>query len=476
MRSLPAASIAHLRNALHSGSKTPEEILSVHQTAWEKSAALNAFVTSLFQHGSASASQSQQQQPLQGIPFAVKDNFCIKGIPTTCASKMLQPFVPAYDATVVKRLRDAGAVLVGKTNMDEFAMGSGSVDSVVGPVKNPWNPLHIAGGSSGGSAVAVASGAAHFALGSDTGGSVRNPAGHCGIVGFKPSYGSVSRHGLIPLLNSTDVPSIFARLVEDVRTVFRVIAGCDIKDSTTFRKTLPEEKADVKRLRIGVAKEYNVPELSDDMRECWMRVADALEEQGADVRSVSLPHSEYANACYTVLNTCDVASNMARYDGIEFGYRSNTDRSSTNALYAATRHEAFNEVVRGRILAGNFFLLKRNFQNYFVRAAQVRRLIAEDFQKAFDSVDVILTPVTLTDAPSFPDFTAIDNRTQQEVQDLFTVGASLAGLPAVSVPVSWSARGLPMGMQLIAPFWRDYFLLDVAEILQHLVNFYHVEK
>ncbi|OQV22248.1 Glutamyl-tRNA(Gln) amidotransferase subunit A, mitochondrial [Hypsibius exemplaris] len=370
---------------------------------------------------------------------------------------MLENFYPAYTATVVQRLLDAGGRFVGKTNMDEFAMGSGSVDSIFGPVKNPWDSRCIAGGSSGGSAVAVATRAVDFALGSDTGGSVRNPASYCGVVGFKPSYGTVSRHGLISLLNSTDVPAIFSRTVSDTRTVFNVISGWDAKDSTTFKEPFPAPKKQLKqyspdmpKLRIGIPREFLLPELFDHNLMPYKDTAKRLELLGADVRPISLPHSEYANACYAVLCACDVASNMARYDGIEFGHRSQA-------------------VVRGRILAGNYFLLKRNYSAYFEQAAKVRRLIADDFQRVFESgqADVILAPVTLGEAPELDAFCGLDNRTQQELQDWFTVGASLAGLPAISLPIGLSVkRQLPVGMQLIAPFREDLFLLDVAERLE----------
>ncbi|EFX78989.1 hypothetical protein DAPPUDRAFT_188353 [Daphnia pulex] len=437
---------------------------------------------------------------MEGIPIAIKDNFCTKNITTTCASKMLENFVPTYNATVVERLLDSGAILMGKTNLDEFGMGSGTTESIFGPTKNIWgsnliskandidnkvsgsqsDDFFIAGGSSGGSAVAVAAGSCSVALGSDTGGSVRNPASYCGVVGFKPSYGSISRYGLIPLVNSMDVPGILARTIGDCRSVFEVIKGCDPKDSTTLQRTLNKSKtkrssSKFDKLCVGIPKEFYCPGLSSEVIDAWKDVADLLENSGFRVIQVSLPHTSYSIACYSVLNPCEVASNMARYDGLRYGYRATgKDLNSTESLYAANRSHALNQIVRGRILAGNYFLLKENYDKYFVQALKLRRLIYDDYVKMWSTgVDILLTPVTLSDAPLFSEFTEKDSRAQSADQDYCTQPANMAGIPALSLPVRLSKRNLPLSLQLMAPHFDDETLLDVAHLLEKELNFPH---
>ncbi|XP_061193448.1 glutamyl-tRNA(Gln) amidotransferase subunit A, mitochondrial-like [Saccostrea echinata] len=430
-----------------------------------------------------------------GIPFAIKDNFCTKDIRTTCASNILSNYVPPYTATVVQRLQDEGGVIIGKTNMDEFAMGSGSTDSIFGPVRNPWkykfsqtdqstdnlegqavaDDWHIAGGSSGGSAVAVATGTCLGAFGSDTGGSTRNPAAYCGVVGFKATYGRLSRHGLIPLVNSLDVPGILTKSVDDANLIFNAVAGHDVRDSTTitdpFEKfTLPDD-INVTNLHIGIPKEYHAPGLSPCVLDAWRRAADMFENAGAKVSQVSLPHTQYSIICYGVLCCAEVASNMSRYDGIEYGHRAKIE-DSTEELYAATRHEGFNDVVRGRIFAGNFFLLRRNYDNFFIKAQKVRRLIADDFRNVFKGgVDILLTPTTLTEAPSYTWFTEEDNRTRAEEQDVFTQPINMAGVPAITVPASLSHSGLPIGLQFVGPNFHDRQVLTVAKWFEQQTNF-----
>ncbi|XP_037551314.1 glutamyl-tRNA(Gln) amidotransferase subunit A, mitochondrial [Nematolebias whitei] len=483
--------------AFREGKISPTELCKKCLNRIKKTQHLNAFITVTEELSLKQAQQSEirlsqgvPKGPLDGIPFAVKDNFCTENIKTTCASKMLKDYTPPYNATVVQKLLDQGAVLMGKTNMDEFAMGSGSIDGTFGPVRNPWSYTStyraqsgaspdsdwvVTGGSSGGSAAAVASLTSYLALGSDTGGSTRNPAALCGVVALKPSYGLLSRHGLIPLVNSMDVPGIIARSVNDVATVLGVLQGLDIKDSTTVPAPaaltdLPED-FDVRNICVGIPKEYHAPGLSEETLAQWSRVADLFERAGARVERVSLPHTQHSIVCYHVLCCTEVASNMARFDGLEYGHRSKTD-ISTEVLYSSTRHEGFNDVVRGRILSGNYFLLKQNYQHYFVKAQKVRRLIADDFRQVFASgVDVLLTPTTLTDAARYHDFTQEDNRTRSAQEDVFTQPANLAGLPAVSVPVALSRRGLPIGLQLIGPALEDKKLLCVAQWIEQRVDF-----
>ncbi|XP_012287900.1 glutamyl-tRNA(Gln) amidotransferase subunit A, mitochondrial isoform X2 [Orussus abietinus] len=373
-------------------------------------------------------------------------------------------------------------------------------DSYYGPTKNLWGSdvasnyvyvtkdssyemgktdnesnWHIAGGSSGGSAVAVATGSCFAALGSDSGGSTRNPASYCGLVGLKPSYGLVSRHGLIPLVNSMDVPGILARTVDDVVLVLNAVAGPDHLDSTTLQRPyIPFElpnSPEMTDLKIGIPKEYRAPVLSEEVDLCWRKVAQMLEEAGATIVQVSLPHTDLSIVCYSVLNQCEVASNMARYDGIEFGLRAEED-SSTEELYAKTRSLGFNEVVRSRILTGNYYLLSENYEDYFVKAMRVRRLIAQDFDKTWQAnVDILLTPTTLSDAPTIQEFTTTDNQTQCSVQDFCTQPANMAGHPAVNVPITISNKGLPISLQLMAPFLQEQRLLMVAKWIEQNVQF-----
>ncbi|MBN3322934.1 GATA amidotransferase, partial [Atractosteus spatula] len=376
---------------------------------------------------------------------------------------------------------------------------SGSTDSVFGPVRNPWSySTHcrdrsgqtpgggtsdsdwaVTGGSSGGSAAAVASLTCFASLGSDTGGSTRNPAANCGIVGLKPTYGLLSRHGLIPLVNSLDVPGIMTRSVHDAATVLGVLQGHDPKDSTTVDYpvtpiNLPDD-IDVSSICIGIPREYHAPSLSSETLSHWSRTAELFEKAGARVVEVSLPHTQHSIVCYHVLCMAEVASNMARFDGLEYGYRSAVD-SSTEAMYAATRHEGFNDVVRRRVLSGNYFLLKQNFDRYFVKAQKVRRLIANDFAKVFSSgVDLLLTPTTLTEAIRYTDFTKEDNRTRSAQEDIFTQPVNMAGLPAVTVPVALASTRLPISLQLIGQAFQEQKLLTVANWLEQQVKFPLIE-
>ncbi|XP_067875311.1 glutamyl-tRNA(Gln) amidotransferase subunit A, mitochondrial isoform X3 [Heterodontus francisci] len=432
--------------ALREGRISPTELCQRCLSLIRGTKFLNAYITVPEELAMKQAREAEKRLqrgkplgPLDGIPIAVKDNFSTAGIETTCASNMLKGYVPPFNATVVQRLLDQGAVLMGKTNLDEFAMGS---------------------------------------LGSDTGGSTRNPAAHCGIVGFKSSYGLLSRYGLIPLVNSMDVPGIMTRCVDDVSTVLGVLAGHDPKDSTTTQDPfepfeLPDE-IDVRNLCVGIPKECHAPGLSSEAVENWTKAADLFENAGARVVEVSLPHTQYSIVCYHVLCTTEVASNMARFDGLEYGHHSEIE-SSTEAMYAATRHEGFNDVVRGRILAGNYFLLKQNYDHFFVKAQKVRRLIANDFLKIFGSgIDVLLTPTTLNDASTYLEFIKEDNRTRSTQEDIFTQSVNLAGLPAVAVPTALSGRGLPLSIQFIGRAFCDKQLLTVAKWFEQQMNFQHI--
>ncbi|XP_055633105.1 glutamyl-tRNA(Gln) amidotransferase subunit A, mitochondrial [Toxorhynchites rutilus septentrionalis] len=450
---------------------------------------LNAFIrttpTKALHQAEQSVQRYKQGKPvsiLDGAPIAVKDNFCTKDIHTTCASRMLQNFVPPYNATVYDRLERSGAILIGKTNMDQFGMGSGTVDSIFGATKNFWSEslrgtdFRIAGGSSGGSAVAVASGVCFAALGSDTGGSTRNPASYCGVVGFKPTYGLLSRHGLVPLVNSMDVPGILTRTVDDCAAVFNAIAGPDQHDSTTVKKPFDAilvsevDRISLKGLKVGIPVEYHCDGISGEVLSTWSKVADMLEDAGATVKAVSLPYTSASISVYSILNQCEASSNMSRYDGIEYGHRSD-ENSSTEQLYARTRAEGFTAVVKNRILAGNFFLLRKNYDTYFQKALKVRRLIANDFDRAFREVDILLTPTTLSDAPLYEEFTKSHNRDQCAVQDFCTQSANMGGIPAISIPIKLSEKKLPISLQLMGPSFSEKALFDVAKWIEAQVQF-----
>lgn len=325
----------------------------------------------------------------------------------------------------------------------------------------------------------MATGTCYAALGSDTGGSTRNPAAYCGLVGFKPSYGLVSRYGLIPLVNSMDVPGILTRTIDDSVLIFNTIGGFDAADSTTienkFKSIELPDNIDVKGLRIGIPREYHPSELSPEISDCWQKISNLLVEAGATIVPVSLPHTEYSIVCYSVLNQCEVASNMARYDSLEYGFRADENRSSEE-LYAKSRSIGFNDVVRSRILTGNYFLLTENYEDYFVKAMKIRRLISQDFDNVWNlNIDLLLTPTTLSDAPRYKDFIAEDNQTQCSIHDFCTQPANMAGIPAINVPIKLSSKGLPLSLQLMAPFLHEERLFTVAKWIEKTVEYPRIE-
>ncbi len=413
---------------------------------------------------------------LDGIPVAVKDNQCVKGWPATAGSAVLDGFVSPYDSTAVDRLRRAGAVLLGRTTMDEFAMGSSSETCHWGAAKNPWDLSKIPGGSSGGSAVAVTEGSAAIAFGSDTGGSVRQPAAMCGITGLKPTYGRVSRYGLIAMASSLDQIGQFGRSADDVALALSVIEGRDPMDSTSVDlKTewqLPEKfSGDIKGLRIGLPKEYFAAGLEPEV-ESAVRVAIAqLEAQGATIHEISLPNSHYALAVYYVLMPCEVSSNLARFDGIRFGAR--VTGKTLEETYAKTRAQGFGPEVRRRIMLGTYALSAGYYDAYYVRALKVRRLIANDFAEAFKQVDVIASPTTPSAAWNIGAKT--DDPIAMYLSDVYTVTANVAGLPAVSVPCGFGAGNLPIGLQLTGKHFDEKTILNVASAFQSVTD-WHSKK
>jgi len=406
--------------------------------------------------------------PLAGMPIALKDNIVTTDAPTTCASRILEGYRSPYDATVVTRLRGAGAIIAAKTNLDEFAMGSSTEHSAFGRVQHPTHPDRVPGGSSGGSAALVAAGVVPAALGSETGGSVRQPASFCGIVGVKPTYGRVSRFGLVAFGSSLDCVSVFGRTVEDAARVLAVIAGPDAQDATTVAVpplTIEAAPGSLRGLRIGLPAEYFPTDLDPGVRAGVDRAADALRALGAELVPISLPHTSYAVPTYYVLAPAEAASNLARFDGVRYGVRRVGEAGDLPALYRATRGEGFGAEVRRRILVGTYVLSAGYYDAYYRKAQQVRNLIAADFTRAFapGGVDLMLTPTTPTTAFRAGEKTG--DPVSMYLADIFVSAVSLAGLPAMSLPAGLS-EGLPVGVQLIAPAFGEARMMAVASTLE----------
>jgi aspartyl-tRNA(Asn)/glutamyl-tRNA(Gln) amidotransferase subunit A len=403
------------------------------------------------------------QGRLAGIPVAVKDNICIRNVRTTCSSHILENFISPYEATVIKKLRDEGAVFIGKTNMDEFAMGSSTENSYFGITRNPWNLDYIPGGSSGGSATAVASDETILAIGSDTGGSIRQPAACCGIVGLKPTYGRVSRYGLVAFASSLDQIGPFGKDVGDAAILMNVLSGYDENDSTSvnldvpdFTKSLVEN---VKGIKIGVPKEYFVKGLDVEVERAVKEAIKILESLGAKTFEISLPHTEYGVAVYYLIASSEASANLARYDGVRYGYRS-PETEDLLEEYEKTRGEGFGAEVKRRIMLGTYALSRGYYDAYYLKAQKVRTLIKKDFDEAFKKVDAIVTPTTPT--PAFKIGEKVDDPLQMYLSDIFTISANLAGIPGISLPCGFSKKGLPIGLQLLAKPFGEEVLLRIA--------------
>lgn len=412
----------------------------------------------------AARAAGEELGPLAGVPFALKDNIVTRSMPATAASKILEGYTSPYDATVATKLEAAGAILIGKTNLDEFAMGSSNEHSAYGPVKNPVDPTRVPGGSSGGSAATVAAGDVPFSLGSDTGGSIRQPAAHTGVVGLKPTYGRVSRYGLIAFASSLDQIGTFTHSVEDAARVLEVLAGVDANDMTSSDAAVPnwteECGKDLAGLRVGVPTEYfDVAEggLDPDVSARVREAIDGMADAGAELVEISLPHTEYAIATYYVIATAEAASNLARYDGVRYGMRK--EGADLAEMYEATRSAGFGAEVKRRILLGTFVLSAGYADAYYTRAQQVRTLIRRDFDSAFEKVDVIVSPTAPT--PAFP-IGAKSTPLQMYLEDIFTIACNLAGLPGISVPCGNTSEGLPVGLQLMAPAFDEATLFRAA--------------
>jgi aspartyl-tRNA(Asn)/glutamyl-tRNA(Gln) amidotransferase subunit A len=397
---------------------------------------------------------------LTGIPIALKDIFLTSGIRTTCASRILENFIPPYDATVVAKLRERGIVLVGKLNQDEFAMGSSTESSYFGITKNPWNADHIPGGSSGGSAACIAARQATATLGTDTGGSIRQPASHCGCVGLKPTYGRVSRYGVIAYASSLDQVGPVTRDVTDCAIMLGAVAGYDPKDSTSVNLPVPDYMQalvnDVKGLKIGLPREYFIEGLDPEVKQAMDEAIATYKGLGAEFVEISLPHTDYAVATYYLIATAEASSNLARYDGVRFGYRNSEARGLID-MYMLSRDEGFGAEVKRRIMLGTYALSSGYYDAYYLKAQKVRTLIMEDFTKAFETVDVILTPVAPT--PAFKIGEKTSDPLQMYLSDIFTIPVNLAGTCGISVPAGFSSKGLPIGVQLIGrPFGEETIL------------------
>ena len=408
----------------------------------------------------------------EGIPGAIKDNICTKGVKTTCASKMLENFVPPYNATVIERLEKIRPVVLGKVNMDEFAMGGSTENSAFHPTHNPWNTECVPGGSSGGSAASVAAGSAIWALGSDTGGSIRQPASFCGVVGMKPTYGRVSRYGLVAFASSLDQIGPLTRDVTDCAHLLQVIAGNDDYDSTSSASEVPDYTKslveDVRGLKIGIPKEFFVNGMDAEVETAVRNAIQTLETLGADVREISLPHTEYAISVYYLIAPAEAATNLERYDGVSYGAR--VDGADIVEMMTKTRSEKFGEEVKRRILIGNYALSAGYYDAYYLKALKVRRLIKEDYDKAFENIDVIVTPTAPTPAYKIGEMT--NDPLKMYLQDIYTVPLNLAGLPGISVPCGYNHEKLPIGLQIIGKPLDEETILRTAYTYEQSQSFH----
>ena len=473
--SLETLGAVEIANKVRSGELSAR---SVVDSALDRIAARNpsvgAFLTVTADSARAAADRVDQivaaggdPGPLAGVPVAIKDNICTRGVATTCASKILEGFVPPYDATVVSKLAAAGAVVVGKTNLDEFAMGSSTENSSAGRTANPWDLSKVPGGSSGGSAAAVASGMVPVSLGSDTGGSIRQPASFCGVMGVKPTYGRVSRYGLVAFASSLDQIGPFTRDAADAALVMSALCGHDPRDSTSLPGTVPDFAeglgGSIAGMRIGVPREYFADGISEPVRKSVEAAIDVLKGLGAEVGEVSLPHTDYSLPAYYIVAPAEASSNLARFDGVRYGRR--TQRASGHIdLFEKTREEGFGAEVKRRILIGTYALSHGYYDAFYLKAMQVRTLIRRDFDTAFERFDALVTPTAPTTAFGIGE--KADDPLAMKLSDICTLSANLAGIPGLSVPCGFDDSGLPIGMQLLGPALSENALLRIAAAYQ----------
>ena len=483
MSDLTHLTIAAALDGLAAKKFSARELTNAHIIKMGQAKGLNAYITETPDIACAKADDSDQRRAtggkigaLDGIPLGIKDLFCTEGVQTTAGSHILEGFKPTYESTVTAKLFDAGAVMLGKLNLDEFAMGSSNKTSYFGNVINPWKRQGdatdlVPGGSSGGSSAAVAARIAMGATGTDTGGSIRQPAALTGTVGIKPTYGRCSRWGIVAFASSLDQAGPIARSVEDCAIMLGVMAGHDPKDSTSVEMAVPDFRksltGDIRGLRVGIPKEYRVDGMSQEISDLWAKGADWLKAQGAEIKEISLPHTKYALPTYYIIAPAEASSNLARYDGVRFGLR--VPGNSLDEMYELTRAAGFGKEVKRRILIGTYVLSAGYYDAYYLQAQKIRALILKDFTDAFKDVDVILTPSTPSAAFGFHENE--DDPVQMYLQDVFTVTVNLAGLPGISVPAGLDSNGLPLGLQMIGRAFDEETLLRSAQALEKAANF-----
>lgn len=447
------------------------EIIRVLDNAERLNSSLNSFITIDRENAEARAESLENARgslPLYGVAVAVKDNICTRGIRTTCGSRILGDYRPQYNATAVERLNRAGAIVIGKTNMDEFAMGSSNENSAFGTAKNPWDTARVPGGSSGGSAVAVASGVVRAALGSETGGSVRQPASLCGVIGLKPTYGRISRYGLVAFASSLDNIGIFGQSTRDAAKVLGVIAGRDEHDSTSADVPVPDYESalgnDITGKVIGVPRALFGEGIDPDVRNSVEAAIANFRSLGAQIIDVELPFAKYGIAVYYIIATAEASSNLARFDGVRYGFRAE-NADELRQMYARTREEGFGAEVKRRIMLGTYVLSSGYYDAYYAKAQKVRALVKRDYVNAFARCDAILTPTSPTTA--FKIGERADDPLAMYLSDIYTVSANLAGVPAISVPCGLSPDGLPIGVQLVGNFWSEGLLLNLSSVFEN---------
>jgi len=462
-----------LQTELTAGTTTCEKITEEYLQVIDEKKHLNALLA-VFPNKALEQAKSVDKKlrdgnagALAGMVVSIKDLICVKDEPITCGSKILQDFVSLYDATVVQRLRAADAIIIGKNNMDEFAMGSSTENSAYGRVKLPQDEDRVPGGSSGGSAVAVCTGMSTTSLGSDTGGSIRQPAAFCGVVGLKPTYGRVSRYGLVAYASSFDSIGPLSLTTRDAASVLQVIAGHDPNDSTSAELPVPNYSThltkDVKGLRVGIPKEYFGDALDSEIRQAVEKKIDILRANGATIEEISLPHTDYTIATYYILATAEASSNLARYDGARYGYRTK-NAADLSEMYIKSRSEGFGAEVKRRIMLGTYVLSAGYYDAYYRKGQKVRRLIKEDFDKAFKRVDCLITPTS--PSTSFKAGDKMDDPLQMYLSDIYTTSVNLAGIPGISIPCGEDHQGLPIGMQILGPQFGEPTILRVADFLE----------